>query len=398
LAEEAPLRILMVAPTPFFADRGCHVRILEEARTLQSLGHDVEIVTYHLGRDITGIPVHRTVPVPWYRKLEAGPSWHKIYLDILLMCKVIAVAARFRPHILHAHLHEGALIGSIARLTHHLPLVFDYQGSLTEECIDHGFFAKTSLLARVFATIEYFINNCADAIITSSRLSSDRLSHDSRMTCRAITPIIDGVDTDVFVPREAAPLRQELGLPADTTLIAYLGLLNQYQGIDLLLESIALLKSRNIQAQFLIMGFPEERYKDEATKRGLSDYIIFTGKIDYALAPRYLACADMAISPKLSLTEANGKLFNYMACGLPVVVFDTPVNREILDDSGVYAAYGDAVSFADRIAELLDNRECLSRHAANVRERAVNVHSWRSRGHALLGLYRSLLAGRTGQA
>ena len=79
----------MLAPTPFFADRGCHVRIYEEARTLAALGHRVEIVTYHIGRDLPGIITHRIPAIPWYRKLEAGPSWHKPYLDILLFCKAL---------------------------------------------------------------------------------------------------------------------------------------------------------------------------------------------------------------------------------------------------------------------------------------------------------------------
>ena len=68
------LRILMVAPTPYFADRGCHVRIYEEARALRSLGHDVRIATYHIGRDMPGIPVVRIPRIPWYNRLEAGPS------------------------------------------------------------------------------------------------------------------------------------------------------------------------------------------------------------------------------------------------------------------------------------------------------------------------------------
>src|SRR4030095_11361156 len=71
-----PWRILMVAPTPFFADRGCHVRILGEAQALIELGNEVKICTYPLGRDVPGIPTERTLPVPWYRKLSAGPSVH----------------------------------------------------------------------------------------------------------------------------------------------------------------------------------------------------------------------------------------------------------------------------------------------------------------------------------
>ena len=78
------LKILMIAPTPYFSDRGCHVRIYEEARALRAIGHDVRIVTYHIGRDMEDISTERIVKIPWYKKLSAGPSWHKLYLDLLL--------------------------------------------------------------------------------------------------------------------------------------------------------------------------------------------------------------------------------------------------------------------------------------------------------------------------
>ena len=99
----------MLAPTPYFADRGCHVRIYEEARTLIEQGCDVRIVTYHIGRDMSGIPTERIFAVPFYKRLTAGPSWLKPFLDILLFIKALSVATSFRPHIIHAHLHEGAI-------------------------------------------------------------------------------------------------------------------------------------------------------------------------------------------------------------------------------------------------------------------------------------------------
>src|SRR6266540_4844428 len=73
------LRVLMVAPTPYFSDRGCHVQIYEVAHSQKSLGNDVRIVTYHLGRDLGDIPTSRTLRLPWYDKRDAGPSAHKFY-------------------------------------------------------------------------------------------------------------------------------------------------------------------------------------------------------------------------------------------------------------------------------------------------------------------------------
>ena len=108
-------RIQMIAPTPFFADRGCHVRILGEVRALQAAGHRVTVCTYHHGREVEGIHTVRIPPVPGYRKLSAGPSHAKYLADPLLLLRCLREARRERPDVIHGHLHEGALIGRFLR-------------------------------------------------------------------------------------------------------------------------------------------------------------------------------------------------------------------------------------------------------------------------------------------
>jgi glycosyltransferase involved in cell wall biosynthesis len=385
------LKILMLAPTPYFSDRGCHVRIYEEAQALRSLGHDVRIVTYHLGRDMPHIPTVRIPNIPWYSKLDAGPSLHKLYLDILLLFKAALVIPDFRPDVIHSHLHEGAFIGFFLKKVSGVPLLFDYQGSLTGECIDHGFFSASSIAARFFRWIEQWINRSADRIITSSSSGSSDLISAWGIKKVKVTPLIDGVNTEVFTPKPQNEARTLLGIPMNVPVVAYLGLMNRYQGTDLLLDVIEILKSKSVKVLFLIMGFPDERYRKEADARGLSDLIRFTGKVDYKDAPLMLTAADLAITPKLSLTEANGKIFNYMACGLPVVAFDTPVNREALGESGIYANYADSTDFAEKIQSMLSDPHKRQIHADQTRKRAVLEHSWTSRGKALVTTYQSLI-------
>jgi glycosyltransferase involved in cell wall biosynthesis len=392
---ERSLKILMLAPTPFFADRGCHVRIFEEARAIAAQGHQVEIVTYHLGRDMLGTAIHRTVAIPWYRKLEAGPSWHKPYLDILLFFKALAVARKFKPDVIHAHLHEGALVGSLLKKLLGIPLLFDCQGSLTGEIIDHGFVGKGSFAAAMFGWLERSINRSACRIITSSTPAAMDLVKNWGIPDEQVTAVTDGVNTDEFAPVDGSAMRRELGIPAEARVAAFLGVFNRYQGVDLLLEVIALLKNRGCQGHFLLMGFPDAKYRQMAESKGIAELITFTGKIAYDKAPQYLAAADVALSPKISLTEANGKLFNYMACGLPSLVFDTPINREILGDTGFYAEFGNPVDFADKLERLLGDSELCRQLGADARKRAVEEHSWHSRGVRLSLIYRSLLASRS---
>lgn len=389
---ETALRILMIAPTPYFADRGCHVRIYEEARALTKLGHEVCIVTYHLGRDMPGVRVVRTPHVPWYNKLEAGPSWHKPYLDMLLLWKSLTEARSFRPHLIHAHLHEGALIGAVLKGVLRIPLLFDYQGSLSGESLNHGFFRDPSLILKLFKGLERTIDRLADRIITSSDKGRQELIREWGMAPEKVTDLIDGVDTEIFRPCSRSEARRELGIPEDVKLVVYLGLFNRYQGVDLLLDVISLVRSEDPDVRFLLMGFPDEEYQVKAAEMGIDDVITFTGRVCYDRAPFFLSAGDLAVSPKLAQTEANGKLFNYIACGLPTVVFDNQVNREILGDDGIYVEQGNTRSLADTLISAIHNSDLMLQLSEQVRERAIRIHSWDTRSRQLVTVYRTLLA------
>jgi glycosyltransferase involved in cell wall biosynthesis len=382
----------MIAPTPYFSDRGCHVRIYEEARSLTNLGHEVCIVTYHLGRDMPGVRVVRTPVVPWYNKLEAGPSWHKPYLDLLLLRKAFAEARSFRPHLIHAHLHEGALIGSVLKLLLHIPLLFDYQGSLSGESLNHEFVKEASLTMRLFKRLERFIDNRADHIVTSSDEGRQDLVRSWGIAEEKVTTLIDGVDTDVFRPFPQSRARKELGIPEDVKLVVYLGLFNRYQGVDLLLDVISMVAKEARDVRWLLMGFPDEDYRKKAFEMGIDGLITFTGRVSYDRAPLYLCAGDLAVSPKLALTEANGKLFNYMACGLPTVVFENRINREILGDDGIYCEHGKPFVLAETIVSTLRDGSGMLSLSERVRSRAVEMHSWSARARHLISVYKKLLA------
>jgi len=386
-----PLKILMIAPTPYFSDRGCHVRIYEEAKALMARGHQVRIVTYHLGRDLEPVPVDRILSLSWYHKREAGPSWHKPYLDLLLLCKVAGVARSFRPHLIHAHLHEGVLIGwPVARLRG-IPLIFDYQGSLSGESLNHGFFKNGSLLHRFFRSVERGINSIADLIITSSTPGLQELTRLWKLPADRVIAFPDGVDTAVFRHHSRSEARKRLGLDDEVPVIVYLGLLNRYQGVDLLLQAAKLLIRHGRIFHLLIMGYPEQEYRQKADQMNIGSFVTFSGRVDYADAPLLLASGDLAVSPKVSDTEANGKLLNYMACGLPVVAFDSPVNHELLGDDGIYALFGDASDLACCLSNALSDREQLRQQGRRLRQRAVDLFGWDSHAQQLESIYQHLL-------
>ena len=384
--------VIMIAPTPFFADRGCHVRIYEEARALQKLGNRVVIYTYHNGRDIAGINTRRIMNIPWYRKLEAGPSYHKFYLDFLLLLKLVKSGIYEKANIIHAHLHEGILLGKIYKKFRRIPLVFDFQGSLTGELVDHNFLKRKSLAFKFIRKVEKSINSSADAIVVSSANSANLLKEELDVKKDKIFVVQDGVDVNEFkMYKDTVDLKRKLNLPLNKKIVVYLGLLNRYQGVDCLLEAISYLVKKNQNVHFLIMGYPDvERYKEIARKKKISRTVTFTGRIDYRQAPQYLSLGNVAVSPKISKTESNGKLYNYMAMELPIVIFDTPVNREILGDLGIYAELGNPVSLAEKLDMALSNDNLAKDLREKLRQKAVDVYSWQATGKKLMDVYQKL--------
>src|SRR6476659_2285805 len=90
------VRILMIAPEPFFEPRGTPFSEFHRIRALTALGHQVDLVTYPFGRDVSmpGLRIFRCLKPPFVRSVKIGPSIAKIPLDALLTLTVLRRAVR----------------------------------------------------------------------------------------------------------------------------------------------------------------------------------------------------------------------------------------------------------------------------------------------------------------
>jgi len=393
------LRLLALAPTGFFADYGCHVRIRGQMAALQARGHTVRIVTYPAGREVDGLATARPPFWPAGRPMPVGSSRRKLLLDALLAPTALRAGLRFpggRPDIIHAYLHEGALLGTLLARLLAAPLVFDFQGSLTAEMLDHRFLRPRSPALPALRWLEGWIDRQPRAIFASSQHAAGLLSG-AGVPAGRIHTLPDSVDPAAFRPAAELPgpalqaLRRRLELPDGRPLLVYLGLLAPYQGTDLLLQAMQRLIRRQPPPHLLLMGFPDlARYRAQAQRLGLAGHVTFTGAVAYEDAPLHLALGAVAVAPKLSATEGSGKLLPYMAAGLPVVAFDTPVHREYLGDWGIYAPAGEVAGLADALAWALDHREAAGRAALALRARAVSRYTWAHAAGAIEEVYGAL--------
>ncbi|MFQ5419774.1 MAG: glycosyltransferase family 4 protein [Anaerolineae bacterium] len=392
-----PYRVLMIAPTSFFSDYGGHIRILEEATILQEMGHEVAIATYYKGSDMPGLTIRRTWRLPYHTDYEVGSSRHKLAFDVYLGVKALWEGLRFRPDVIHGHMHEGALIGGMAARLLRKPLVFDFQGSLTAEMVDHKFLDANGRVYPWAHRLERFITNrFPQAILTSSERAGQVLQEQFDVPASIIHPLPDCANPHRFDPNaktaeEKLYIRRQIGIPDGRTIIAYLGLLTDYQGIPHLLQVAQKLMARGENTHMLIMGYPQvEHYQRMAQQLGVADRVTFTGKVEYRRAPALLSLGEISVTTKMSATEGSGKLLNYMAMAQPVVLYDSPVHREYLGDLGVYVERGDVDGFTTAVARLLHDpqrRACLGK---KLRQRALTEFSWQRAGRKIEQVYRML--------
>ncbi len=387
----------MVAPTSFFNDYGGHIRILEETLALQFHGHQVTIVTYYKGNDVPGLDIRRSRALPWHAEYVVGSSRHKVAFDLYLAAKALRVGWQMRPDIVHGHMHEGALIGSLVARMFRVPLVFDFQGSLSGEMVDHNFLNPDGWVYPWVRRMEKAIDHLPNAILTSSHRAQGLLRNHFGVKAERIFALPDCVDTDRFDPAQfsmekRSELRRRLGIPEGRPIVVYLGLLADYQGTPNLVEAAANIKANGHKIHFLVMGFPnEDRFQNMAEKLDVADQITFTGRVQYEDAPGYLALGDLAVAPKMSTTEGSGKVLNYMAMGLPTVAYDTPVHREYLANLGSYATLGDVKALAQAIVSQVENLEEGLCNGRKLRQRAIEKYSWRRAGEEIVGIYGGLI-------
>jgi glycosyltransferase involved in cell wall biosynthesis len=386
------MRVLSLAPTSFFNDYGCHVRILEEAKALQRIGHDVTVLTYFKGNNVPGMRIIRTSPTPWHANYEVGSSRHKYAFDALLAMSLLRTLSRNRYDVIHAHLHEGALIGGVMARLWGIPVCMDYQGSLTDEMRHHGFMRPNGKREWFWYKIEYLAENSVQAIFTSTINAAQMLI--AKHPHKPITALTDGVNThevhpDVIAPEQRVVLRARYNITATEPVIVYLGLLAKHQGIQNMIDAAALLKASGVRARWLVMGYPGiEQWRLNAQMAGVDDVLHFAGRVPYEQMPQMLALGDIAVAPKLSLTEGSGKILNYMAMALPTVAFDTPSQREILGDLGEFVPLGDTAAFANRIAQLLSTSSTILKNLGTQLRHRAHVHfSWEQRAKQMQAMY-----------
>ena len=167
-------------------------------------------------------------------------------------------------------------------------------------------------------------------------------------------------------------------------LVLWMGAMSTQEGLNLLVEAADELVNRrgrqDVAFALVGPGDVHDQLGEEIRRRRLEEAVTLPGRVGDDLVRAYLSTADVCVNTdqpnRMNDRAAMRKVLEYMAVGRPVVQFPLTEMRRLCGDTTLWATPGDAASLADRIAELLDDRELRDRIGEAGRARVHDGLMW----------------------
>jgi glycosyltransferase involved in cell wall biosynthesis len=371
------MRILMLAPQPFFRPRGTPFSVLHRIRALLKLGHQVDLVTYPFGNDVAleGLRIFRSARPMGVRDVVIGPSLAKLALDVPLFRLATRLGRENSYDLLHTH-EEAGLFGAVYARRLGLPHLYDMHSSLPQQFENFGRFNWPGIPAA-FRRIETYTLNHSEAVIAICPELADHVQAAGyRGPLEMIENCLD-VDPPADLDQRTAAVRARLGLEG-RRVIVYTGTLEAYQGVELLLEAFRILRLSVPDTCLVIVGgaLPRsERLRGAAEALGVGSSVHFVPAVPAEEVFAYLQLATTLVTCRLRGTNTPLKLYQYLRAGRPIVATAIRSHTQVLDEEVAELVAVDAAAIAQGLARVLHDPARARTLARNARLRAESEYS-----------------------
>ncbi|MDD2941507.1 MAG: glycosyltransferase [bacterium] len=355
-------RLLVIAPQPFFMTRGTPLNVRALVRALVEEGYRPDLLVYPLGEKISipGVRIYRSLRLPGVKSVPIGPSATKILLDVFLFFTALRLVVFHRYAALHG-VEEGGFMAAVLAWISGVPFVYDMDSCMVRQLCDKRML-PFSWLRRFARASEATLIRRADAVLTVCRALTEKAAEFT-----TIDRIFQAEDFPVegsSAPRMQLleSLREQYALSEEVKVIVYTGNFETYQGVELLLQSIALLKKEHHIGPFKLFlvggGKKGERCFDNVSRlvRSLNveENVVFTGTRPADEMGTYMALADVLVSPRMQGDNTPLKIYSYMASGRPIVATAIGTHTQVLSSETAFLSDITADSFAAQLARALD--------------------------------------------
>ncbi len=352
------MRILMIAPEPFFEPRGTPFSEYHRIRALLDLGHTVDLVTYPFGSDVQmpGLRIFRAARPPFITRVRVGPSPAKVFLDMTLTVTALNRARQAQYDAVHSH-EEGAAIGILISTLLGIPHLYDMHSSLPQQ-LENFAFSKSSVLRWLFQVLERIaIQRSRVTIVICPHLEETA----KKVVPDARTVLIENAPGSGDAPVEGSgrAIRAALGLDALTPIVVYTGTFEPYQGLDLLFAAAKIVSNQRKDVRFVLAGGKPDQVtmaKAQAAAVG-AHAVIFTGELPAAVIPSYLDAADVLVSPRSSGTNTPLKIYQYLRSGRVIVATRLLTHTQVLSDEVAILTAATPEDFGRGILRAIDDPE-----------------------------------------
>jgi len=373
------VRILMIAPEPFFEPRGTPFSEFHRIRALTALGHHVDLVTYPFGQHVSmpGLRVFRSLRPPFVHHVKIGPSLAKIPLDALLALTAIRRAFAGRYDAIHSH-EEGGLIGAVLAKLRRVPHLYDMHSSLPQQLTNFAF-SRSRVIRRAFLAIERFMIRHSRVVIVICPSLEDAVKAIEPGARTVLIENAPGSADDVATPAQAAVVRRSLGVEDAAPIVLYTGTFEAYQGLDLLFDAMAIVRRTRPDARLVLAGGrPDQvtRAREQARAAGIDEVSHFAGERPAAEIPAYLLAADVLVSPRSRGTNTPLKIYQYLRSGKPTVATRLLTHTQVLSDETAILTEATPQAFAEGILDALTDHVRAAAVGRRARELAETKYSY----------------------
>jgi glycosyltransferase involved in cell wall biosynthesis len=391
-SREATARVLIAAPQPFYEDRGTPIAVRQLAEALVRLGYGVDILTYPVGRSLEdpAIAVHRARNPLGIRSVPIGFSGRKLALDATLVPELYVRMRSGEFHVVHA-VEEAAFPAVWLGRRYGIPVIYDMQSSLPEQLIKHSLLRSRPLQFLLHGMERWLVKHSA-AVVTSTGLA-EHVRRISPSTCvsewRYASPMT------VAPQHEAMQLRASLAIAPDAPVILYSGTFESYQGLDALIRAVPQVRETIPDAVFVLVGADSRNpvpLASECSSLINAGAMRMIERRPREEMPRYLAMADVLVSPRVHGGNLPLKIFDYMAAGKPIVATDIPTHRTVLTAERAELVAPDAKAVAQGLIGVLGDPARASRMAAAAAAYAEAHLGWLGFVESVGQLYDDVLA------
>ena len=387
------MRILLIAPQPFFAQRGTPINVRQMVQTLCDAGHEVHLATYPMGEavEIPNLTIHRAWPVPGVRAVPIGFSWKKIVLDAVLALRVWALLAGKRFDVVRA-VEESVFFALPPALLRDIPVIYDLDSWLSDQLAYGGRVKSPALLKMLRGMERAALLRSRLAITVSASLSEAvRAMHPGVLVAQIEdSPIEEALRAPD--PARVTSLRERFGI-GERRAIVYTGNLESYQGIELLLPAFARVAGMRDDAVLVLVGGSPaqiDAVRSRAAELGIEDRVVLTGQRPADEMPEWMAMGRLLVSPRLHGGNTPLKLFSYMWSATPIVATDLPTHTQVLDAASAILCAPTPESMASAIVAVLDDPARFASMGATARARVARDYSRDAFRRKLLGAYDAL--------